>query len=287
MMIQTAHRHHFIPQFYLKQWHDGNDGCWLYGRNSKGHYFLKQRPAKSIGYVENLYSIKPDGMLPFQKSDSDVFERSFFAPLDQAASHVHQKLITSGVGSLLPEDKYIWALLINSLMERTPKRIQELQSRVDTTDILNKFQAQWPTSTLPDRIDLEAVKQNTILKALTGVILNEDFVKHVTGMVWITANLPEGEDHFLTSDSPLILNDGKNTSPVHVLSIALSPRKLLIMHTPDDQFDKKFVNTLSLIFNPQIAMQSEKYLISSRRLTDSKYIKYTSIANKLLGKRNP
>lgn len=283
---KPARRHHFIPQFYLREWHDGNAGVWLYGKKSNGEIFLKRRPAKSIGHAENLYSIKPEGVFPFQETDADIFERNFFAPLDQAASHIYRKLITTGVNSLSPEDRYTWALFINSLIERTPKRIEELESHVNTFEILKRFRKQWPTSSLPDKIDLEAVKRNAILKALASFILDEAFAKHVANMVWLTIDLPEGQDHFLTSDSPLILNDGKNIPPVHVLTIALSPHRLLIMHTVDDQFDQEFVNTLSLTYNPQIAIQAEKHLISSRRLADSACIKYTRIANELLGRQN-
>jgi len=56
-------RHHFVPQFYLRYWYEpGKNGFWLYFRNGAGKIDLAHRQAGFVAYVENLYSIVPDGL---------------------------------------------------------------------------------------------------------------------------------------------------------------------------------------------------------------------------------
>lgn len=280
----VSHRHHFIPQFYLKAWHDGRDGFWLYSKNKKGHLFLRRRPAKSIAYIENLYSLRSEGLFHLPESTSDRLEQCFFSPLDNSASIVHRKLMTAGINALSMEDRCRWALFLNSIMERVPSRIRDLESRVQTDETLDRFRQRWPLSELPGQIDLEAIKRNAILSALVDFIVDKPFIEYVSKMVWQTVDFPEGPDHFLTSDSPLLVNGGQGGAPILVMSIALSPQRLLIMHKDDNEFDGDFVATLAHMHNALVAMQAEKHLISSRQLVDSRYIKYTRVANELLGK---
>lgn len=279
-----SHRHHFIPRFYLKAWHDGQEGFWLYGRSATGHLFLRRRPAKSIAYIDDLYSLRPEGVLPLPESNADRLERCFFSPLDRLASIVHKKLITDGVNALSMEDRCTWALFLNSLMERTPSRIKELESGIQTGETIELFRHKWPLSELPDKIDWDAIKRNAILSTLIEFIVDEPFVEYVSKMVWQTVDFPEGPDHFLTSDSPLIVNGGQSSTPVLVMSIALSPQRLLIMHKNDSEFDGDFAAKLAHLYSALVAAQAEKHLISSRQLVDSNYIKYTRVANELLGK---
>ena len=169
-------------------------------------------------------------------------------------------------------------------MERTPSRIKELESGIKTDETIDLFRQKWPFSELPNKIDWNAIKRNAILSALIEFVVDEPFVEHVSKMVWQTVDFPEGPDHFLTSDSPLVVNNGQSNAPVLVMSIALSPQRLLVMHKNDSEFDGDFVVKLAHLHSALVTMQAEKHLISSRRLVDSRHIKYTRVANELLRK---
>lgn len=289
---QVSRRHHFVPQFYLRTWYEsGKGGFWLYSRNAKGEVGFRRSVAKSIAYDWDLYSFQPDGLNP-SGVVSDEIETSFFRPIDDAASLVHRKLLISGVNSLSGNDRYIWALFMNSLIERSPKRIQELLLASDTMSepLRDKLEtrpisheAQVAIRTALDKIDMGAFFRNTVLSELVRFIYDKTFIEYVSQMAWQTIDLPYGLDHFLTSDSPVIINGGTRNHPIYILSIALSPKRLLVMHKPSSDFDSDVTGIISFGHNVVVTQQAERHLVSSRKLSDSRFIKYTRIVSEALG----
>ena len=272
----TSHRHHFVPQFYLREWHDpSGEGFWLYTRDRNGQIKLHRRPAKSIAYVEDLYSLLPDGLTFDHSVEPDVVERDFFSRIDNEAAKVHQKILLQGIKSLHDNDKRIFAVFVNSLLERHPKRIEELVKGVDTEKIWSDFQKRWPAASWQKNINIEAAVRNTALRVLASYIMDEPFIEHALQMQWMAVDLPPGHDHFLTGDTPVVVNGGvSDPRPIYVLSIALSPIRLLVVHTIDNEFDQGFIERLTQMHSVKIATQTQVHLISSRRIVNSSYIKY-------------
>lgn len=289
---QISHRHHFVPRFYLRAWYESDKkGFWLYSRNAKGEIGFRRRVAKSVAYDWDLYSFRPDGLNPHGVV-SDELETAFFRPLDDAASVVHRKLLISGVNSLSGEDRYIWALFMNSLIERSPRRIREilLDSSASAGSFLDGQEAKssspetWSAiKTALDKIDVDAFLRNTVLTGLVHYILDGPFIEYVAQMVWLTIDLPDGQDHFLTSDSPVVINGGTQNNPIYILSIALSPRRILVMHKPSFDFDRDIIGMISICHNVVVTQQAERHLVSSRKLSDSRFIKYTRVVSEALG----
>ncbi|MDP1664980.1 MAG: DUF4238 domain-containing protein [Methylobacter sp.] len=291
-LTKTSERHHFVPQFYLKKWYEpGKNGFWLYFRDERGNIRLRQqRPAKAIGYEDNLYSFLPDG-LTFHDSDSNKLEHGFFAQVDNAASVIHRKLLNQGVGALSADDRIKWAIFVNSLIERCPNRLRDIKSRAP--DILFKLISELkqpsPSSTLQpqvqsivDRMDSAAVVHNTVLSMLAPYIVDEPFIQYVTEMEWQTIDIPKGQDHFLTGDTPVVINAGDSSTPIHILSIAISPSRLLIMHKRSPEFDIQLCKIIAICHSSILVKQTKKHLVSSKKLTNSKHIKYNRIVEKML-----
>lgn len=293
MNTNLSHRHHFIPKFYFKTWYDfDNSGVWLYLRNKKGNLYLKRRPAKSIGFEENLYLLQADG-LPLQKT-SDEIETKFFQPIDTAASLIYQKILTSGVQSLSIEDRGVWGLFINALIERSPQRISNAErasSRLHG-EIYEEFQRKWGKSarwpqlkTLFEQQDKDIAVRNAILTGLVRYIYDEAFIQYMCEMSWDLVRLKENsEDHFITSDKPVIINAGGDEKPIYKLSIALSPSLLLVMYRDSEMFDDEFIRVCAVTHNYLMAKQAKKYLISSRKVEDSQFIKHSRIVREMFGK---
>lgn len=285
-------RHHFVPQFYLRYWYEpGKDGFWLYFRNGAGRISLKQRPAGSVAYVENLYSIVPDG-LNFRTSVSQEIETKFFACVDDAASRVQEKLVKYGLASLTDDDRRSWATFVNSLLERSPKRIRALQEStaglLDTT--IARFEQAHPGSVpaprmraILARIDKAAANRNAILSSLTAYIVDPAFIEYVAAMRWVLVDLPAGSDEqFLTGDSPVVVNGGTGEMPVHVLMIAVSPGRLLVMFKSAPEFDDDFIGRLAMSHSILLVQQTERYVMSSRQLSYRSRIKYARVVDQLL-----
>ncbi len=288
---QVSHRHHFVPQFYLRAWYESDEkGFWLYSRNVKGEIDYRHRAARSVAYERDLYSFRPDGLDP-NGVISDELENGFFRPLDDAASDVHRKLLISGVNSLSGEDRYIWALFTNSLIERSPKRIREvlLDSNISARSFLDELETksdspetEFAMKTALVKIDVDVFLRNTVLTELVHYIVDKHFIEYVAQMAWLTIDLPDGQDHFLTSDSPVVINGGTRNEPIYILSIALSPRRLLVMHKPSPDFDSDVIGMISHSHNVIVTRQAERHLVSSRKLSDSRFIKYTKVVNEAL-----
>lgn len=282
---KTSHRHHFVPQFYLRAWQDAEcKNIWVYTRNKQNQISYRHRPAKAVGYVNNLYSLKPEGIWSALNPPPDAIEKSFFSLIDNDAAKVHQKLITSGLSSLTSRDKLEWALFLNSLIERNPKRISEMESQFSIEEIKDKFIERWGKSNLLDQIDISAIHHNSLRHALVQYITDESFITHVANMRWVTVDIPFEGEHLLTSDMPLLINGGVAGKPIHLLSIALTPKRLLIIHSNVEEFDERLIRTLSVMHNIAIVENTQKYLISSRMITDGPFTKYSRVLNAKLNK---
>jgi hypothetical protein len=288
---QISRKHHFVPRFYLCAWHNADgEGFWLYRHNQLGCIELHRRNAASIGFEKDLYILRPDGLTQ-NITPSDDLETGFFSPIDDAASIVHKKLLMNGVSSLSFEDRAIWALFLNSLIERSPERIQRLVKDIDldANDALLKLKLRWGSlhgnsthkSQFLKNIDVAALCRNTVLRGITQFIFDDAFIEYICKMEWRTFDLPVGPDHFLTSDSPVVMNAAAHDFPINMLSIALSPTRLLLINRTDDAFDANFMRKVAITHSIQMGKQAEKYLISSVKLVDSPYVKYTRIANEI------
>lgn len=289
---QLSRRHHFVPKFYLETWHQADGlGVWLYYRNKNGGLSLRRRSAKSVGFTDNLYLLKADG-LPFSK-DSDDLERRFFGTIDSSASLVHKKFLSSGINTLSSDDKVTWAVFMNSLIERSPDRINSFENASD--DVFDKaflkFQEQWGASdswpkikTLLESQNKNIAIRNAVLTGLIQYIIDKPFIQYLSQMVWQTVGLPEGLDHFVTSDIPVVINSGSEREPIYIMSIALSPTLLLIMHKDVQEFDQEVIIKLAMLHNYFMAKLAKKYLISSRELKDGRFIKHLQIAETVFDK---
>jgi hypothetical protein len=256
----------------------------VYGRHPTGKLFLRRRPDKAVGYVDNLYALRPESQMQVLNYSQDAIEKEFFSKVDNDAAVVHAKLVASGVAALSNEDRQRWALFLNSLLERSPRRIEELRNALPA--LIEKRKSEWEQSgravTLKN-IDVDALAQNTLLLILVRYIKDTEFINYVAGLEWRVLHLPENsEDHFLTSDSPLIVNGGTSKSPVRLLSIALTPTSLLVIHQAAPEFDSEFLLKLAMMHGFQVIRQAERNVFSSREIRDGKRIKYLKGVENLL-----
>lgn len=102
-------------------------------------------------------------------------------------------------------------------------------------------------------------------------------------MHWVILELPAGDEHFLTGDTPVIVNaDAKEKRPVNSLSMALSPKKLLIMYNPIPEFGQEKLVSMAWSFNIWLVAQTERDLVSSQELSGGPFISYRDILESLL-----
>lgn len=290
--VNKLQRNHYVPQFYLREWYDPDlNKVWLYFRDERGKIRQKQRSSKSVGYTDGLYALLSDG-LSLRNSVSNQIEDSFFSAIDNSASIIHRKLITLGVRSLSTDERVVWALFVVSLLERTPKRLKEMESKfahvpgeaIAELECLSPSLANRPWfRALNENMNPEAMVHNAVLKEMTQCISDDQFIKQVSELQWLTVDLPKGKDHFLTGDTPILINNGDSSDDIiYMLSLAISPDRLLVMHLPTLELDAELLSKIALCHNILVAKKAVKYLISSRMLEDSEFIKYSRIAETIL-----
>jgi hypothetical protein len=282
---QISRRHHFVPKFYLKAW-EANDGkgLWLYQRGFNDQVERYRRSAKSVGFVTDLYTLHPESIYPVLNYPEDSIEEGFFAILDSEAAKIHQKLVCLGLEHLGAEDRYIWSLFLNSLIERGPSRITEVESAGLNDDIKDGFIDKWSHSKFLDNIDFDAIKKNSVRHALVDGIKEGPVIEYFAKMRWAIIHLPIQGEHFITSDKPILINAGQGESPIHCLSLSISPNKLFIAHNDTLDFDEDLLRTLTTIHNVMLMKHAETYVVSSRKLDDGPHTKYSRAIREFLAK---
>ena len=286
---QEPHRHHFVPEFYLSEWNEPGTGkFWLYLRDPTGEMSFRHRSGRATGFEKYLYSYLTDG-LDFRNTKSAQLESNFFSPLDSAASIVHQKLVHSGVNSISNEERMTWSLFVNSLLSRSPEKINRMQS-VATTAVedsmlaLQQTSRAWSSCRFADpileRLDKSAVSRNLALNAIVSEILDRDNINYICSMQWATVQIPQGPDHFLTSDRPLVVNVGRDMLPVIMISLSLSPKLLLLMNKEDA--DEGLLKLAAVAHNALLIRQSTRHLFSYIKLEDGYFFKYQSMIKAMM-----
>ncbi|MBF4990501.1 DUF4238 domain-containing protein [Methylophilus sp. QUAN] len=291
-MSEKLQRHHYVPKFYLAHWCVKNeDLLLLHTKDEFGKVFIGKKSPYSVSYLRGLYTSSPEKH-PFPTLPSNHIEDNFFKRLDNDASLIHKKLVESGVASLNSDERTIWSMFINSLLERGPVRINEVLEKANAhteeliqsmSNLLNSSPYGQPPPM--SYIDIPALARNSVLTGMVHSICDHKTLEYFFNLRWTITHLTGGEDHFLTGDCPVVINGGQSeTYPIHVISIALSPNKLLIMHTDSDEFDEEIFVKLSMVHNPLIVEQTQKYLVSSRAMTDEGCIKNKRILDLMFKK---
>ncbi len=295
-------RHHFVPQFYLREWYlPGCDHFLIYGRDSRGQLYARARPSKSVGFESDLYTIYPDG-LNFQSAKSQQLESDFFAPIDNLASKVHQKMLCYGLDSLTAQDRIDWSKFISSMLYRSPARVNEA-TKLSVECIEKTLSNLGPQrmrmlnkpifSALGVSLNKQSLAKNLALEQIVSATASDEFVQGISSMEWALVKLPLGEDHYLTSDAPIVINAGQIKDPIYMFSLAISPKVLMVIFKEKCEFED-MLKLMAVVHNGLLTHQTNKHLVSSRTLVNGMFIKHKKIAelmlctdNSILGRTKP
>ncbi len=134
--------------------------------------------------------------------------------------------------------------------------------------------------------DIRKAARNATLIAMTNYIEQDTIAKKIKDMDWWTIDLTDENEHFLTSDNPILINGGKSRSPIYSISLALSPKRLLVITQQHTDLDEEFVRTLAISYNLLMCDQANHFLISSQRLQKGRYTNYIRAAELLFCKKS-
>ncbi len=270
-----AWRHHYNPEFYLRQFIDPAGKVLRTCLGPDGQLHERSCSPRSLGYEEHLYSLGQE-RADRPAARSDLIETDILSKVDNDAATAMKKIIADGPSSLGDEERGHWATFVNSLLERHPKKLGERDATASgVTERLRKEflvnqagsaenRKRWAKTLLALHVDV--VARNAVRVHMVREIRDTTVISYLKGMTWIRVRMNENPElQFLTGDAPLVANVG-NPGPVEFLSIALSPQDLLYMHKSDEIPEKTLLD-LALLHNLLVLGQSD-YIYSRAPLWD-------------------
>ncbi|MER2016450.1 DUF4238 domain-containing protein [Pseudomonas simiae] len=280
---KVSTKHHFIPRFLLKEWQDESGHLWIYQRNGGGDISLRKGAPKSVAYVENLYTVYPE--YRGAKEPSDEVEREVMAKIDDQAAVVHRKLLEFGVGALTEDERGIWSVFMVCMIERSPKKIEKYKSLANIDDYIDELLKAHPgMANIIEKVgfDIQAVRDNTILKFMVDTIFDSELAKSISKMSWVVVHVDMSGEHFVLGDNVVVINNNAvEDEPLYFIRLAISPNKLLIMAYDAAILDSDFVGVLTIVYNIDVISSSEKYVVSSRALKDETCTKFSRIIKEM------
>jgi hypothetical protein len=217
-----SRRHHFIPQFLLREWADNEGNLLCYWPRGDGKVRSKPLSPKSVAFEDWLY--ETTGLPP---EHAQQMEDVYFKLIDDRASNAHRLLVEGRAGEMSHEMQCDWARFIMSIWFRTPGDVKGLKTVINAlSDPVISDAA--IGLTVPEDFPDAALNQLQ-MEAIRRAIDDPERGEALLSMEWATIT-SSGTRSFLISDWPL--DTAKDLPflghPKSYISIPISPRQLFI-----------------------------------------------------------
>ncbi|QBM78197.1 DUF4238 domain-containing protein (plasmid) [Sphingomonas sp. AAP5] len=217
-----SRRHHFIPQFLLREWGDGAGDLVCYWPRGDGKVRSKPLSPKSVAYKDWIYETTG-----FSAEHAQQMEDIYFKLIDDRASNAHRLLVDGRTGEMSHEMMCDWARFIMSIWFRTPGDVKGLKTVINALSDPAVSEAAIGL-TVPDDFP-EAALNQLQMEAIRRAIDDPERGQVFLSMEWATITSTETRS-FLISDWPL--DTAKDLPflghPKSYITIPISPRQLFI-----------------------------------------------------------
>jgi len=266
-------KHHYIPEFYLKQW-AGRD-CRLIEfcrRHQKGKDIVVARPTypSGTGYMRGLYTMRdaPQAL-------KDILEDKYLNLADGIAALSLQVMLTESVVPTGPH-KIGWTRFLMSLLYRTPegvaRTVEMVRKYYENNELTNEMKAVYATTkgkddpgTAEEFMQLHGarIRESTTVRLLMKIIESEQVREKITGMQWHLGRLEGLRYPLLTSDRPMVMTNGLTAVDSHII-MPLSPKHIFIATNTDEEANKIKALArgpeLAKRLNDRMARQARKFV---------------------------
>jgi hypothetical protein len=224
-----SRRHHYIPEFYLKQW-TGKDGLLVqYSKPWENRVKPKRVYPRQTGFEDRLNEL--DGLPEHARQR---LETHFYSPVDSAAASVLHAL-KAGQHAFSRRERLAWTRFMTSLIVRNPENVRaaiaRLTENIDKVD--KETERLYQAKRAPDapetfkeyiqQVDLKDDLSRAAKEAIASVVDNGLVVKHIADMHWGALTLSFDAPPLLTSDRPLFIFKGLSDPDCQVL-MPLGPK---------------------------------------------------------------
>lgn len=265
-------KHHYIPEFYLKQWTSVDGQLVEYCRRprKKGNIVIARKTYPGgTGYERGLYSIfgVPDDI-------KDIVENKYLSQADGEAAiclrqMVDDKLVPSGRG------KAAWIRFVLSLMHRNPEgvarsfdAIKKHYSESNLDEALERYiKERRPTD--PEKLEdfLEMMAPKAVSQAnanhLLSVISSPKVGNAIMRMQWFVVKMVGLKHSLLTSDRPIVMTNGLGKTHSHLI-LPISPDHIFVAAASESEVKKlkdlSQGGVMASNLNDRIARQARKFV---------------------------
>ena len=227
---QISRHHHYVPQFYSKQW-CGADGRLCEFSRPHRETVPKRKHPSATGFQLNLYSVPGATRIAWS-----YIEDHFLKLSDQRANDALQYLLTDRLSEMDGDSRSGWARFMMSQLQRTPQKVawllnswnERYQPKLDQGEY-EKIRRPEDPSTIEEYLEkntdrLRAIGATQLLQAVMDL---PRFGDHLVGMEWTVGTFQNYRHDLLTSDRPVIVSNGM-LKPDSFVIVPIAPDRLFV-----------------------------------------------------------
>lgn len=242
---------------------------------------------KQTGYITDGTSFISNKYI--SEYGTDHLEKIGYKKIDQNASISLNRQFKNGLDKISKEDKYFWAVFLNSVLSRSPKNLILLENTVNEAyakALQNIYEARLrfgdssPNQFLEEikfHSPLEEAQDRAKIQQINHLLEDKFITQIINSPLWINTEI-HSNDFLITSDYPVSLIEDPETKKILVIHIALSPKLLQSIYFPSDStidFHKSHIQEF-IDYHNLIQLQGKpNFIYSDRQLNNRTKIQYT------------
>jgi hypothetical protein len=276
-------RHHYIPEFYLRQWAGPDGRVCEFSQRYKGIVKPRMTHPAGTGYEENLYTLAG-----FPAETAQLIEDNFFRVADQFASDALKILLHNNTPEMSADVRSGWSRFVLSLIHRNPEKIAWIKTEVqrgldarlqEVKENYENFRRPSDPPTFEEYIALNGANSEAkgFAMILQSFVDSRNVGAYINGMRWSVLTIGNPTHTLLTSDRPVIMSDGIKYDHSFII-VPLSPFSLFLAVNTVQQ--EQHIRNLPVMdfagkVNNIVCKQAQKYVYS----TDDRQLRF--VCNRL------
>lgn len=241
-MANPPRKHHYLPEFYLKQW-TGDDGRLVrYAAVPNGLHVRRVFPSQ-VGFEVDLYR-RPGELEDEVKAQS--LETQFFQPLDQDAADALTMLLSPAPWHWDERNRSGWTRFLRSLHHRTPEHMSATLSKLKDLreEAFENLKGKYLANGDEPKLELfEILREKwkekeddlALVRLLPKIIENQNIGDAINNAFWRVFQIGSDAFPFMTSDNPIIFRPLK--LPGGHIALPISPSKLFAAALQEETLD--------------------------------------------------
>lgn len=264
-MAQDPQKHHFVPEFYLRQWVGSDDRLERYSQPVEGKIAVRRVFVSQVGFEHRLYSARDDS-----DPDPEWLEREFFQKIDNGAARVLRKLNSNPPLSLDDLEESMWSIFIRSMYHRNPSLLKQyIESGVEhwineTPIIVDQSLKEKIFEYSPDlreKLITSTIENaaNSVLNNLPTILMSERVGQFLNDLRKTIIELPDRCFDFLVSDALPVRTNGLKTPLGHYV-MPLNPRRALVA-----TFNEETMNAIKALSPNELVRRTNEQIAGHAR----------------------